>query len=171
LVVAAVGMPVDWETLRGYFGVARIGFGPRFPYERGDYRMLFGLDVLVNLMGYEGLDEAGRAERDYRALSAIWKHGEPATLWTMRGGFAFRLDPRAYEDEAGECFDFVNQNVPCALDESFKDEVQEARRIKLLLGDGIFGREQFRAAREDLIASVGGARRRELSDQTRPGGH
>lgn len=154
LVVASVGMPVDWETLRGYFGVARIGFGPRFPYERGDYRMLFGLDVLVNLMGYEGLDEAGRAERDYRALSAIWRHGEPATLWTMKAGYAWRLQPYVRQGRDGEYLEFVNQNVPHELDESFKGEVQQARETQLLLGDGVFAHEQFREARELVLARI-----------------
>jgi len=150
LVVAAVGAPIDWETLRGDYGVARIGFGPRFPFERGNYSGLLGLDVLVTLLGYEGVDEAARMERDRRALSAIWREGRPATLWTLQRGFAHRL---AVEEDAGELY-FVDQQVPFALDETFQESVAAARETQLLLREGIFAQPDFDAAYELLVARL-----------------
>ncbi|HXC39852.1 MAG TPA: hypothetical protein VN667_12995, partial [Burkholderiales bacterium] len=91
LVIAAIGVPVDWDTLRGAAGVARIGFGPRFPYLRGDYRPITGLNVLVSSFGWQGVDDAALRERDELAMRTLWERGEPGTLWLLAGGAARRL--------------------------------------------------------------------------------
>lgn len=160
LVVAAVGAPIDWETLRGDLGVARIGFGPRFPFERGDYRGLLGLDVLVTLVGYEGIDEAGRRERDQRALTAIWRDGRPATLWTLARGFAYRLGVQ----EGPDALYFLNQEVPHALDEAFREEVAAARETQLILREGVFADPAFDQPYERLVARIARGRRMPAPD-------
>ena len=152
LVVAAVGVSIDWETLRGDYGVGRIGFGPRFPFERGDYRCLFGLDVLVVMMGYDGIDEAAQAARNDRALSAIWLAGQPATLWTMQSGYAHRL---SVIDSTRELYFTVGPDAH-ALDESFPGVVAQQRQVQLMTREGVFARPEFDEAHAALLRRLMG---------------
>jgi hypothetical protein len=150
LVVAAIGAPVDWETFRGDYGVARIGFGPRFPFFRGDYRMVVGLDVLCSFIGLPGVDEAGRRERDQMALTYLWRNGRVATLWTLESGFVYRVNVREYKDELS----FVVDDQPNAIDESFQAVVATAREFRLAVREGVFADEAFDEAHELLMARI-----------------
>lgn len=147
LVIAAVGVPVDWTTFRSDPGVARIGMGAQFPYFRADFRCLMGLDVLVSFFGYQGVDDEAIAERDLRAIRAIWVSGEPGTLWTMQAGGACRVAP-AREKTGEVTFEIVSDRF--GLDGDFRGIVERERRRAILAREGIFARAAFDEVRQQI---------------------
>lgn len=147
LVIAAVGVPVDWSTFRSDPGVARIGMGAQFPYFRADFRCLMGLDVLVSFFGYQGVDDEAIAERDLRAIRAIWSRGQPGTLWTMQSGGACRVAPARELENVGQ-FEVVSDLF--GLDGDFREIVERERRRAILAREGIFARPAFDAVRGQI---------------------
>lgn len=143
LVIAAIGVPVDWDTLRSAPGAARIGFGPRFPYFRGDYRCITGLNVLVSSFGWQGVDQVELAARDELAMRWMWMRGEPGTLWILEGGSARRLVKGETEFEA------VSDPVPLA---ELREIVPVERRRAVLGKEGYFARAAFDEIRSAMEA-------------------